>query len=75
LKIKGTCTNPHVSATLTDEGGNVLDQKDFAFTTSESSKDTNSIGSKSLLLILVLLILIVILGFYLRRKKNQDIKI
>jgi len=69
---KLNCANPVVSATLLDSSGNVLDQKDFKFTTSveNSAKVKSNFPVK---LVLVVLLIIIILVIFLRKKKGPEI--
>ena len=69
FNIKYTCANPTIKATLIDATGNILDQKEFSFTSSEESINLNS-GKFSTGLIVLLIIIILVIIFYLRRRGN-----
>ncbi len=68
VPVTSNCYNPHVSLTLTDGSGNVLDQKDFAFETTNLSDVKPIKASTSLILIIVLIILIIIWLFTKKRR-------
>lgn len=70
FKVERNCSNPTISASLVDAEGNILDQKDFSFTSSEDSLKTNSNGSRTGIIILLALGMILGITFYLKKKGN-----
>ena len=65
--IKSQCIDPKVSTTLTDEAGNVLDQKDFAFQ-STGDHEAKPMTTKSIIIIVVVLLAVLGLGVYMKKK-------
>lgn len=63
---KKECLNPNVEVIITDNSGNLLDQKSFAFETQ------NKIFLNNKLIILIILIVIIFLFFFLLKKKRED---
>ncbi len=70
FKVERSCSNPTVSASVVDAEGNILDQKEFSFTSSEESLKTNSNGSRTGIIILLALGMILGITFYLKKKGN-----
>lgn len=71
FEIKANCLNPQVSATLTDDKGNVLDQKDFTFESAPESKQ-NGLSKIPSLLIVAILLAMAGLGIYMKKKKEEN---
>ena len=67
--ITSNCTNPHVSVTLTDLNGNVLDQKDYAFISGGVAGSQSAKHNNTALIIIVLLV--IILAIYMINKKRK----
>ncbi len=68
ILVTGLCRNPQVSLALADSLGTVLDQKDFAF------KSVQSSGSKPLnsRATLILVIVLIIIAIYMMKKKKGN---
>jgi hypothetical protein len=79
FNIKTTCMNPKVKATLTDESGRVLDQKEFAFKSDPASEAViahnakKSMSPRSAIILVVALLAIVGAGIYMKKKKGANI--
>jgi hypothetical protein len=67
---KSACTNPKVVATLTDDKGNTLDQKEFAF--ESDPQNIKPLKSSSIIIMVVALLAIIGLGIYMKKKKNNN---
>ena len=70
FKSKLSCINPKVSATLTDDKGNVLDQKEFSFTTSEGSMP-KPMSSKSVLIIVMIVVAVVVITILMKKNRKS----
>jgi len=78
VPIEIDCINPKISATLSDDKGNILDQKNFLVTPNQIQlPETSSINNNLLLIILIIGILVVVgIAFYLiKLNKNKNEKI
>lgn len=72
------CLNPIVSANITDENGNILDQKDFSFKSNPVNSTTNdapSSNSRTIILIILALLIIVGIGMYMKKNRNPDVNV
>jgi hypothetical protein len=69
FNTKASCTNPHVTTTIKDKDGNILDQKEFNFVTS-ADHGPKPLSSKSIIFIVAALVVVVIIGVSMRRKKS-----
>ena len=72
FSVQSDCMNPHVSTTLTDNTGKVLDQKNFDFKTSLTTKNIQNHKTNYLMLIVIIIVLISF-AIYLK-KKNRSIE-
>lgn len=70
FNTKYNCLNPKVTATISDEKGKVLDQKEYTF--KSDTKNVKPVGFSSILLMALALIIIIGLGVYMKKKKVND---
>ncbi len=73
--IKTTCENPHVSTTISDSEGNILDQKDFDFTSVNTDEGSKPLSSKAVTIIIVVLLAILGTGILMKKKKSSNITV
>lgn len=77
--VSGDCSNPRISATLTDAGGTVLDQKDFTFmsdptkTPHSTPQESKPISASVYGIVIVSVIALILLGLYLKKRSNPTI--
>jgi hypothetical protein len=67
FKSRASCVNPKVSTTLTDDKGNILDQKEFSFTTSEGSMP-KPMNTKSVLIAVMAIVVLVAIAVIIKKK-------
>ncbi|MCX6754606.1 MAG: hypothetical protein NTU81_02145 [Candidatus Nomurabacteria bacterium] len=78
FSIKTNCTNPQVKATITDDKGSILDEKDFTFKSNpiQPVKPASKLFTmKNILIAAGVLLAIIALGFYLKKKNDPSITI
>lgn len=69
--IKSTCEDPLVKVALSDNSGNVLDQKEFTFKTIKIPKSYGETqGRKYIIPIIIALVVIAGVSIYIKRKKK-----
>ncbi len=75
--VKTTCEDPLVKVVLSDNSGNVLDQKEFKFKTSKIPKSyASTLDRKYIIPGIIILVVIASVGLYMnRRKKINSVKI
>lgn len=71
FQVKTTCEDPFVKLVLSDDKGNVLDQKEFLFKTIKIPKNYGTaINRQYLIPMVVLLVVVAAVGIYLKRRKK-----
>lgn len=70
ISIVSKCLNPHISLTVKDDQGKVLDQKEFSVTTINPPQK-KSLNSTTLIVVILIVILLIIISM---RKKKKDMK-
>ena len=70
ITFRYTCVNPHVSATLTDDKGNILDKKEFTFKTGKGDEMAAK-NSKQGWIAVGVIVLVLIFGLLMRRRKSN----
>jgi len=68
IPITSNCSNPKVTLTLSDEQGNILDQKEFKIETTSKPKDVNT---TTMIIVIAILLVLVLIGIFLKRKKKD----
>jgi hypothetical protein len=70
FKTKATCSNPHVTATITDSSGKVLDEKDFIFKSADKD-NSKPLSTSSVVLIIIAMLAILGIGLYMKKKNSN----
>lgn len=68
IKFRNNCLNPKVSAVLKDTNGNVLNARDFSFTSSEGNVNPSN---RNTIIIIVVLVLLMFVGWRVYSKKKN----
>lgn len=71
IPINRNCVDPEVEATITDESGNVLDHKEFAFESTGSQ--TKSSGKSNLNFIFVIALILIVIFIVIKLMKRKEV--
>ena len=71
FQIKAQCTNPRVLASLRDETGNVLDQKEFTFAT--ASEKSTKLPTAAIVVIALAVLLVIGTKVYINKKEVTNL--